>query len=126
MPANMFSLTHHHVRVEYRAGTTPGIPSLLYHEDGRAEVRLESTQITTEETALGVLVAFTLEQAIDAGAERFGFLLPQLEIPAGKVQPFCTVGVYERTSGPDSVPETPPQWRAITLDGVAESVIVPL
>ena len=60
------------------------------------------------------------------GGERFGFFLPELDVPSGEYEHFTTVGVYERFSGPDSVPDLPPSWRGIELHGTAQTVTVPV
>ena len=64
--------------------------------------------------------------AIDTGGERFGFVLPEFDVPQGQSGHFDTVGVYEKFSGPDSFPKVPPSWRGIELHGTAQTVIVPL
>ena len=124
MPANKFLLKHHQIEVEYTIGLTPGVPSLIYN-DGPA-VKFTAAEITTDATALGSLVSVPLVRTIDTGGERFGFFLPQLDVPAGESEEFTTVGVYERFSGPDSVPQRPSSWRCIELHGTAQTVIVEL
>jgi hypothetical protein len=44
----------------------------------------------------------------------------------GKPEEFRTAGVYERFSGPGSIPHRDPSWRCIELDGTAQTVIVEL
>jgi hypothetical protein len=83
-------------------------------------------EIITDETALGTLVSVLLATSIDTGGERFGFFLPQPDVPDGESGHVQTVGVYERFSGPDSIPRLPASWRSIELHGSAQSVIVPL
>jgi hypothetical protein len=124
MPANKFVLKHHEIEVEYTIGLTPGVPALIYN--GVPTKKFTSAEVTTNETALGSLVSVPLLSTIDAGGERFGFFLPQLNVPSGETEEFTTVGVYERFGGPDSVPQRPSSWRCIELHGTAETVIVEL
>jgi hypothetical protein len=126
MAANKFVLKHHEVEVDYTIGATPGIPALVYRH-GRATLRtFSAAEITTDQTGLGTLVSVGLETSVDTGGERFGFFLPQLDLELGQSEEFCTVGVYERFSGPDSFPHRAPSWRCMELAGTAQSVIVPL
>jgi hypothetical protein len=43
-------------------------------------------------------------------------------VPLGECAEFTTAGVYERYSGPDSIPQRPQSWHAIELHGTAETV----
>lgn len=125
MPANKFVLKHHWIEIDYTIGITPGLTALTYKKG--AEVKTFTTaEITTENTSLGLLVSFPLLSSIDTGGDRFGFLLPQLDVPSGQVEKFTTVGINERFSGPDSVPRRPPSWSCMELHGTAQTVIVPL
>ena len=126
MPANKFVLKHHHIEVEYTIDITTNIPVLIYNDGSSAAINFTSTEITTDETALGSLVSVPLLRTIDMGGERFGFFLPELDVPSGESEHFTTVGVYERFSGPDSVPDLPPSWRGIELHGTAQTVTVPV
>jgi hypothetical protein len=125
MSANKFVLKHHKIEIDYTVGITPGLPALIY-KDASATKTFKNTEITTEQTAVGSLVSVPLEQTIDTGGERFGFFLPQLDVPSGQTEKFSTVGVYQKFSGPDSFPPLPPSWRCIELHGTAQTVIVPL
>ena len=80
----------------------------------------------SEDTGLGRMVSVSLIRSIDTGGERFGFFLPFINVDRGQTAHFCTVGVYETFSGPDSIPHRPSTWRCIEMSGTAESVIVPL
>ncbi len=124
MPANRFVLKHHKVEVEYTAGRTPGIPALIYNDGISAAKSFMSDEITTAETALGSLVSVTLLKTTDAGGEVFGFFLPELDVPRGESEEFTTAGVYEKFTGPDSIPPLAPSWRPIELRGTAQTVIV--
>jgi hypothetical protein len=124
VPANKFVLKHHEIEVEYTIGLTPGVPALIY-SNGTTK-KFTSAEVTTDETALGSLVSVPLLRTTDIGGERFGFFLPQLNVPSGESEEFTTVGVYERFSGPDSVPQRPSSWRCIELHGTAQTVIVEL
>jgi hypothetical protein len=126
MAANKFVLKHHQVEVDYTLGATPGIPALVYQDSGSASKSFTTAQITTDQTGLGTLVSVALETSVDTGGERFGFFLPQLDVPRGQSEEFRTVGVYYRFSGPDSIPHRDPSWRCIELQGTAQTVIVEL
>lgn len=124
--ANKFVLKHHQVEVDYTAGATPGIPALIYRDGPSAPKSFTASEVTTDQTGLGTLVSVALAASIDTGGERFGFFLPQLDVPRGQSAEFRTAGVYERFSGPDSIPHREPSWRCIELDGTAQTVIVEL
>ena len=124
--ANKFVLKHHRVEVEYTIGATVGIPALVYQDGNSAPKSFTSLEITTDQTGLGTLVSVALVTSVDTGGERFGFFLPQIDVPQGESVEFRTVGVYERFSGPDSVPHRDPSWRCIELHGTAQTVIVAL
>jgi hypothetical protein len=126
MAANKFVLKHHLVEVEYTIGATPAIPALVYQDGSSAPKSFTAAEITTDQTGLGTLVSVALVMSIDTGGERFGFFLPEIDVPLGESVEFRTVGVYERFSGPDSFPHRDPSWRCIELHGTAQSVIVPL
>ena len=126
MPANHFVLRHQDIEVEYISGITPGLPALTYSDGNSSALSFTDADITTDKTALGMLVSVPLLKTADTGGERFGFVLPELEVPQGRSGRCETVGVYERLSGPDSVPPVPPSWRGIKLHGTARTVIVPL
>ena len=122
--ANKFVLKHHQVEVDYTLGATPGIPALVYRDGSSAPKSFTAAEITTNQTGLGALVSVALVTSIDTGGERFGFFLPQLDVPGGQSEEFGTVGVYETFSGPDSIPHHDPSWRCIELHGTAQTVIV--
>jgi|SRR5579872_3111101 len=124
MSANKFVLKHHQIEVDYTIGITPGIPALIY-KDGPQVTKFTTADITTDATALGSLVSVPLVKSIDTGGERFGFFLPQLDVPSGQTAKFTTIGVYNKFGGPDSVPHLPPSWSCIELHGTAQTVIVP-
>lgn len=126
MSANHFVLRHHDVEVEYTVGVTPGIPALTYCDGSSPKKSFTDAEIATDETALGTVVSVPLLQTIDTGGERFGFVLPELDVPQGQSGHFDTVGVYEKLTGPDSFPKAAPSWRGIELHGTAQTVIVPL
>ena len=116
--ANKFVLKHDQVEVDYTLGATPA----LVYRDGTSTKSFTAPEITTEQTGLGTLVSVALVLTIDTGGERFGFFLPQLDVPSGQSAEFRTAGVYERFSGPDSLPHREPSWRCIELDGTAQTV----
>jgi hypothetical protein len=72
------------------------------------------------------MASVALVLSIDVGGERFGFFLPLIDVARRQTADFCTVGIYETFSGPNSVPHQPSTWRCIELTGTAQSVIVPL
>jgi hypothetical protein len=125
MSANKFVLKHHNLEIDYTVGITPGLTALTY-KNGSEIKTFQTNEITGETTAIGSLVSFALVRTIDTGGERFGFFLPNLDVPMGQVEKFKTVGVYDKFSGPNSIPRRPPAWSSIELQGTAESVIVPL
>jgi hypothetical protein len=125
MSANKFVLKHHHIEVDYTIGITSALPALIY-KDGPNVSNFQANEITTDETGLGLLVSVSLVKSIDAGGERFGFFLPQLDVPSGQTEKFATAGLYEEFSGADSIPRRPPSWSCIELHGTAQTVIVPL
>ncbi len=125
MAANKFVLTGHNIEVDYTIGITPGLPALIY-KNGPDVKTFPTSEITTNETALGSIVSVPLVKTVDTGGEVFGFFLPQLTVPAGQTEEFMTAGVYEKFSGPDSNPARPPEWIAIELHGSAQTVMVPL
>jgi hypothetical protein len=129
MAANKFTLKHHRVEVEYTLGAIPGIPALVYRDGSSPVKSFTASEITTNQTGLGTLVSVALETSIDTGGERFGFFLPQLDVPQGESEEFLTVGVYEMYAGPDSIlpntgPRHTPSWRSVELRGTAQAVIV--
>jgi hypothetical protein len=116
--ANKFVLKHHLVEVDY---TLEATPTLVDRDGNSAPKSFTASEIMTDQTGLGTLVSVALVLSIDAGGERFGFFLPQLDVPPGQSAEFRTVGVYERFSGPDSLPREP-SWRCIELGGTAQTV----
>ena len=118
MTANKFVLKHDQVEVDYTLGATP----TLVYQDGSPPKSFADSQIMTDQTGLGTLVSVALVLTIDTGGERFGFFLPQLDVPSGQSAEFRTAGVYERFSGPDSLPHREPSWRCIELHGTAQTV----
>lgn len=125
MSANKFVLTHHQVEVDYTVGMPPELPALTY-KDGAEVKTFKNNEITTNDTALGSLVSIPLLLTVDTGGERFGFFLPQIDVPMGQTADFKTVGVREKFGGPDSIPHAAPTWRCVELRGTAQTVIVPL
>jgi len=126
MSANYFVLKHHHVEVQYTIGATPEIPALVYQDGSSAPKSFTASEITTDQTGLGTLVSVALVLSVDTGGERFGFFLPELDVPSGQTEGFTTVGVYEWFGGPDSIPRRPPSWSCVELHGTAQTEIVPL
>jgi hypothetical protein len=128
MPANKFVLKHHRVEVDYTLGDVPGIPALVYRDGGSVPKSFTAAEIMTNQTGLGTLVSVALDTSVDTGGERFGFFIPQLDVPMGQSEEFLAVGVYEKSSGPDSIlPDSVPRepsWRCIELRGTAQTVIV--
>ena len=125
MAANKFVLKHHQIEVDLTLGATPGLPALVYQDGSSPQKNFTAAEITTDQTGLGTLVSVALATSIDTGGERFGFFLPQLDVPRGQSEEFRTAGVYETFSGPDSIPHRDPSWRCIELHGTAQTVIVP-
>jgi hypothetical protein len=125
MVANRFALKHHQVEVDYTLG---GIPALVYRDGSSAPRSFTVSEIMTNQTGLGTVVSVALVTSVEAGGERFGFFIPQLDVPMGQSEEFQTVGVYERSGGPDSIlPDSVPRepsWRSIELRGTAQTVIV--
>ena len=124
MAANKFVLKREQIEVDLTLGVTPGIPALVYQDGSSVPKSFTTAEITTDQTGLGTLVSVALARSIDTGGERFGFFLPQLDVPRGQSEEFRTVSVYETFSGPDSIPHRDPSWRCIGLHGTAQTVIV--
>ena len=128
MTANKFVLKHHQVEVDYTPvdpilGATSGLSALIYRDGNSTPQSFTASEITTNQTGLGTLVSVALVTSTDTGGERFGFFLPQPDVPVGQSEEFRTVGVYEKFSGPDSFPHRDPSWRSIELQGAAQTVI---
>jgi hypothetical protein len=119
-------LKNDQVEVEYTVGTPPGFPALTYSDGSSGQLSFTFSEITTDETSLGTLVSVPLLRTIDAGGERFGFFLPQLDVPDGQSEQFATVGLYARVSGPDSIPRLAPSWSSTELSGTVQTVMMPL
>jgi hypothetical protein len=125
MAANKFVLKGSGVEVDYTIGANPSFPALVY-KAGAFQKSFKPDAVLSEDTGLGRMVSVALIFTIDAGGERFGFFLPFINVERGQTAHFCTVGIYETFSGPDSIPHRPSTWRCIEMSGTAESVIVPL
>jgi hypothetical protein len=138
MAANKLVLKNDQVEVEYTpedpaAGATPtsGLALLVYRDGGSAPKSFTGSQVATDQTGLGTLVSVALATSVDTGGERFGFFLPQLDVPAGEFAEFRTAAVYEKGGGcvsilPDSGPRRDPSWRCVELYGTAHSLIMEL
>jgi hypothetical protein len=126
MAANKFVLKHHQIEVDYTLGATPGLPVLVYRDGNSTSKSFTTAEITTDQTGVGMLVSVALVPTVDTDGERFGFFLPQLDVPRGQSEEFRTAGVYYHFSGPDSIPHRDPSWRCIELSGTAQTVIVQL
>ncbi len=125
MAANKFVLKGQHLEVDYTIGGNPGFTALTYKNGGVVET-FKPADIQTDQTGLGTLVSVLVRRTVDTGGERFGFFLPQLDVPMGQSKSFTTVGVFEDFSGPDSIPRRPTSWHCTALHGTAQTVIVPL
>jgi hypothetical protein len=112
-----FVLKHQQVEVDY----TLSAPPTLVYQDGSITKTFTGPEILTDQTGLRTLVSVALVLTIDVGGERFGVFLPQLDLMLDLSVEFHTVGVYERFSGPDSLPREP-SWRCIELSGTAQGV----
>jgi hypothetical protein len=126
MSGNNFVLKSDQIEVEYTIVINPGLPALTYSDGSSGAVSFTSSEIATDETTLGTLVSVPLLKTIDAGGQRFGFFLPQLNILSGQSEQFTTVAVYESFSGPDTIPHLPSSWSSTELHGTAQIVMVPL
>jgi hypothetical protein len=136
MAANKFMLKHHQIEVEYTpgdpaVGATSGLPVLVYRDGGATPKSFTAAEIAMDQTGLGTLVSVALSTSTDIGGERFGFFLPQLDVPAGESEEFRTAGVYEKGGGrvsvlPDTGPRREPSWRCIELHGTAQTAITEL
>jgi hypothetical protein len=85
--ANKFTLKGHQIEVESTIGGNPTFPSLKYKR-GPVSKSFTSSEIHTDNTALGSLVSVALVKTIDTGAELFAFFLPQLDVPKGQTAHF--------------------------------------
>lgn len=133
MTANKFVLKHYEVQVEYTpedpaVGTTStaGLTVLTYQDGDSTLMSFTGSEVAVDQTGLGTLVSIAMMTSVDTGGERFGFFLPQLDVPAGQSEEFRTVGVYEKFGGPDSIPQRDPSWRCIELHGTAQTMITEL
>jgi hypothetical protein len=133
MAANKFVLKHDQVEVEYTpedpavgATSTSGLTVLVYRDGRSAPQSFTGSEVETDQTGLGTLVSVALAASVDTGGERFGFFLPQADVPAGQSAEFRTAGVFEKFSGPDSITDCEPSWRCIELHGTAQTVITEL
>lgn len=125
MAANHFVLKGSGVEVDYTIGANPGFTALTY-KSGSIVKHYKPAQIQTDNTGLGDMVSVSLMLTVDAGGERFGVFLPAINVPQGQTVDFQTVGVYEIFGGPNSLPHRPPGWRCIEMQGMAQTIIVPL
>jgi len=131
MAANMFVLKHDELEVEYTPAkpvvgstSTAGLTVLTYR-DGTSTVKsFTGSEVTTTVTGLGTLVSVALMTSADAGGERFGFFLPQQDVPTGEAAEFRTLGLYERLGGPDSIPHRDLSWGCVELHGTARTLIM--
>ena len=123
--ANQFVLKGHHIEIKYTVGITPGLTALTYKE-GSVSRDFKTSEITTDQTALGSLVSVPLVRSVDTGGTTFAFFLPNIEVARGQTADFTTVAIREEFSGPDSVPHRPTTWQTFVMHGTAQSVIVPL
>jgi hypothetical protein len=136
MAANKFVLKHHQLEVEYTpdhpavgATSTSGLTVLVYRDGGSAPKSFTGWEVAMDHTGLGTLVSVALAPSVDTGGERFGFFVPQLDVPAGQSAEFRTAGVYQKGGGPISIlPDSGPgrdwSWRCIELYGTAQTVIM--
>jgi hypothetical protein len=125
MSANKFVLKGHGVEVDYVIGANPGFTALTFKRGTTVET-FKPAQIQTDHTGLGSLVSVLVVRTVDTGGGRFGFFLPQIDVPLGQTVDFATVGVFEDFSGPDSVPHRPTSWHCVGMRGTAQTVFVPL
>jgi hypothetical protein len=125
MSANKFVLKGSGVEVDYTIGANPAFPAFVY-TNGAVQKKFKPAEILSEDTGLGEMVSVALIHTIDTGGERFGVFLPAINVARGQTAHFCTVGVYETFSGPDSIPHRPSTWRCVEMEGTAQNVIVPL
>ena len=86
-----YVLKHHLVEVNYTRSPTPAV---VYQDGSSTPKSFSASEITTDQTGLGTLVSVPLVLTIDVGGERFGFFLPQLDVPRGQTEEFRTVGVH--------------------------------
>ena len=129
MAANKFVLKHDQVEVDYTPvdpvlGATSGLPALVYRDGSSTPKSFTASEIATNQTGLGTLISVALVTFAGSGGQRFGFFLPQPDVPAGQSEEFLTVGVYEQFRGFDSDPNGQPAWQCIELHGTAQTVIM--
>ena len=102
------------------------IPALAYRDGSSASKSFTAAEITTDQTGLGTLVSVALVTSVDTGGERFGFFLPQLEVPRGQTEEFRTAGVYETFGGPTRSRTVTQRGGASSCKAQAQTVIVEL
>ncbi len=123
--ANRFILKGHAVEVDYTIGANPNFVALTLKAHGSVNT-FKPAEIASEQTDMGQLVSVALPAAADAVGTRFGLFLPQVQVSQGQQAKVSTVGVFETTAGHDVAPHRPTSWRCVELQGVAETVVVPL
>ena len=126
MSANRFVLKHHQLDVEYTIGATPGVTALVY-KDASGAKDFKVNEITTDKTALGLLVSVPLTTLpIEPGRPNasFGFFLPDADVVPGQTENVTRIGLtVQSTTGANARSSS---RRCFELHGTAQRVAVPL
>ena len=103
-----------------------GAHSRLDYNGPEGSFTFTRDQVASQDSPLGLLITVALERSIDAGALTFTLVLPPVNMAGKKKQTFDTVAVKTKSFG--ILPREGARLldTAMGLEGVAESVILPL
>jgi hypothetical protein len=123
--ANQFKLSGHGIALAYTVGGGPSLPALTLTDNGVTRSYTPS-EITTDQTDLGMMVSVPLIEATDRGGARFGFFLPAVRVLPGQRVAVTTSGVIQTYSGSKNAAHSPSTWSCVHLHGTASQSIAPL
>jgi hypothetical protein len=125
--ANFFKLKGSNLEITYRTGGNPGFIAFSF-KDNQAKIQegFKPGQIETAHTGLGLMVTVAISTTIDTGGTSFSVFLPEISVPLGQSVPFTSMGIYKEINGPIIFPkDVKVSWRAVDLEGIAETVFIP-
>ena len=133
--ANKFTFTDRHSNTHIvffpdapgplRPGQPAGAPELEYRGK-EGNFTFLGDQIQKQDSPLGSLLAVVLERSIDAGALSLTLVLPPVNLGGKEKQPFHTVAIKTKSFGILPREGARLTYEVLELQGVAESVILPL